>query len=372
MTNPEAAIQKNGNQRQLFIAVVGMTPQVVTETLFVLLVQRKIPIDEMFIITTAEGKGALLGTAGNNHTSLRKELMKMCEQYRCSLPTFDEDKSVLVAREETVELHDIRSDRDNQLFPNLIADFIRSLTSDPQLTLHCSVAGGRKTMSIAMAFALSLFGRKKDKLYHVLASGEFEKSKQYFPHTTEEGRDLVLAEVPYIRLRDILPLLRQFPQASFSDYVAMGQGEIDRLMNLTPLTFDRENRTVHIAEHVFRFRPLEFAFYLFVAQHKKPVLGGKRFSELNWNQLHKLYNKLSPATGHKERVNKTISGRRRDELLTKAGSTIRHSLKKVLGEELAKWYAVTSIAKYADVRYTILLGHDKVIVQGRRFREGSN
>lgn len=350
--------------KHTLIAVTGMTPQVVTETLFGLLVQQRKAIEELFIITTAEGKRALMGNGLTGPLPpLADEIKRLCAMHSVNPPLFDPSIHVHVAREESVELHDIRSDRDNRLFPNLITDFIREKTNDPNTVLSCSIAGGRKTMSTAMAFALSLFGRKEDKLYHVLVSERFEKSRRFFPETAEEAQELVLTEVPYIRLREKLPLLREFPRASFTDYVAIAQGEIDKLITLAPLVFERRTCTVRIGEYVVRFRPFDFAFYLFVAQRKKPIQGGKHFSEKNWQRLKTLYESLAPSAGHRERVARTISRKYREDLLTKAGSNIRRTLKKVLGEEQAKWYAVTSLARYAEVHYAILLGRDKVIIR---------
>lgn len=350
--------------KHILIAITGMTPQVVTETLFGLIVQKQIPVHEMFVITTVEGQRALLGGASIGALPpLKDEVARMCRQFNIPQPIFDPSLHVLVAKEETVELYDIRSDRENQLFPNLIMDFVREKTSDPGNVLHCSIAGGRKTMSVALAFALSLFGRKDDKLYHVLVSKEFETAKKFFPETPEEAAQLALAEVPYIRLREKLPLLRDFPLASFSDYVAIGQGEIDKLLSLPPLVFERRNHRVRIGDHVISFPPREFAFYLFVARHKHPIPGGKQFTEANWKRLLKLYDRISTAAGHKERLRRTISGKMREELLAKAGSTIRRKLRKTLGDELAKWYGVSSIARYADVRYTILLPRDRIVIQ---------
>jgi len=40
---------------------------------------------------------------------------------------------------------------------------------DPNIQLHVSLAGGRKSMRFFAAYALSLWGRDIDRLTHVLA-----------------------------------------------------------------------------------------------------------------------------------------------------------------------------------------------------------
>jgi CRISPR-associated protein (TIGR02584 family) len=346
--------------KHTLIAVTGMTPQVVTETLYGLMVQKKIPISEVFVITTAEGKAALMGELRVQLPPLVNEIQRMCAQYLLRQPAFDPARHVLVAREESVELHDIRSDRENQLFPNLITDFIRTKASEPDTVLHCSITGGRKTMSVAMASALSLFGRKDDVMYHVLVSKAFEDSKKFFPENEEESRQLVIAQVPYLHLLEKLPLLREYPRASFSELVSIAQGEIDQLLNLPRLIFDRSSRTVLVGSQRIRMKPFPFAFYLFCAKQRKPLNAGKRFGARNWNRLWNLYEQIAPAYGHKERVKRSMAGNGRAELLMKAASTVRRTLRQTLGEGLARYYAVTTVGEYRQARYTILLDRSKI------------
>lgn len=350
--------------KHLLIAVTGMTPQVVTETLYGLMAHRKIPVDEIFVITTAEGKDALMGRSKRVPLPpLKQEIDRLRAQYALPVPSFDPAVNVLVAREESLELHDIRTDSDNQLFPNLIMEFIKTKTADPNTVLHCSIAGGRKTMSVALASALSLFGRKDDKLYHVLVSKEFEESKKFFPEMPEQGSELVLAEVPYLRLRERLPLLQEYPHATFSDLVAIAQGAIDEMVHLPPLILDNTSRTVTIGNVRIRLRPFDFAFYLFCAKQRKPVVGGKHFSDSNWKRLWRLYERLSPASGHRARVWNSMTGKYKEELLMKAASNIRLVLKRTLGTELAKHYAVTSLGESGQTRYAIMLDRSKIIVR---------
>jgi CRISPR-associated protein (TIGR02584 family) len=351
-------------QKNMLVAVTGMTPQVVTETLYGLMVQKNIPVKELFVITTVEGKEALLGRSTRVPLpTLKEEIERLGAHYHLPAPSFDPAVHVLVAREESLELHDIRTDRENQLFPNLITEFIKAQTADPTTILHCSIAGGRKTMSVALASALSLFGRKDDKLYHVVVSKEFEDSKRFFPETPEQDAELVLSEVPYIRLRERLPLLHEYPHATFSELVGIAQGAIDEMVHLPPLILEKATRTVTIGNARIRLRPFDFAFYLFCAQQRKPVIGGKHFSDAHWKRLWKLYERVSPASGHRERVWKSMTGKYKEELLMKAASNIRLMLKRALGKELAKHYAVASLGESGQTRYTILLDRSKIIVR---------
>lgn len=341
--------------KHMLLAVVGTTPQVVSETLYGLMVQRKIQIDEIFVVTTTEGMEKLMA-----YPRLEDEIGRLCNHYKIKKPLFNVDGNVILAKEESVELHDIRSDRENRLIPNIVCDLVRNKAEDPHATLHCSLAGGRKTMSVAMAFALSLFGRKRDKLYHVLVTKEFEESKKYFPETPDEERQVVLSEVPYIRLREKLPLLKEHPRATFSELAELAQEEIDDLQAIPQLHFDKENCVVEIGEKRIKLQPFDFAFYLFIAKQKKPVPGGKRFSEKNWQELEKIYEDLHPYDGHRERIKKTIEGKDREQRLTKSASNIRRIFRQELGQHLARFYFIESVGGYGKLQYQISLDRRKM------------
>ena len=75
---------------------------------------------------------------------------------------------MLVLTDMQGEMTDIRSPEDNLSAADQVAKLIRELTNDPDRQLHVSLAGGRKTMSFYLGYALSIFGRDDDRLSHVL------------------------------------------------------------------------------------------------------------------------------------------------------------------------------------------------------------
>ncbi len=48
------------NKRHILLALLGRSPQVLTETLYALCVSNKVPIEEIWAISTLEGKHAAL------------------------------------------------------------------------------------------------------------------------------------------------------------------------------------------------------------------------------------------------------------------------------------------------------------------------
>ena len=55
------------NYTNILIAVSGSTPQILTETLYNLVVQRKIPIDEIYVLTTTHGQAKMHETVLKNN-----------------------------------------------------------------------------------------------------------------------------------------------------------------------------------------------------------------------------------------------------------------------------------------------------------------
>lgn len=354
------------NSRNILVSLVGLTPQVVTETLYSLMVQRHILVGEIFLITTVEGKEIILGSHPKiKLPSLKSELERMIELYKLQPIEFDPDKNIIVAKEESVELSDIRTDRDNVLFPNLIAEFIRGKTADQSSVLHCSIAGGRKTMSVAMGFALSLFGRKDDRLYHVLASGEFEASRKFFPETEVEKAQVSLTDVPYVRLREKLPLLNTHPKASFFDLVNFAQEEIAGLHGIPSVFMDKTSCVIRIGEKEIHLRPFVFAVYLYYATREKFEPGGISFPRGGPKSLWKIYKEIATAEGHRLRVAEQLISQKRFDfaVMNKAISEINNKIRNAFDDSAdADFYTITTKGRYSKKLYGIQIDKTKRVI----------
>lgn len=222
--------------KNILICVSGLTPQIITETLFCLTMQKNVIIDELHIITTSRGRNVILGLDELNRREkdpippLRDEIEKMCKKYKKIKPPVYGINNIIVASELSIELSDIRSDMDNKIFPNKVCEVINDKSNDRENILHCSISGGRKSMSVDMAFALSLFGRENDKLWHVLthADNEFQG---FFPENKAQEKDLELAELPYVKLRSIIAKEtenKNFSRMSYTDIVDFTQKELKK------------------------------------------------------------------------------------------------------------------------------------------------
>ena len=254
--------------RRILLAVTGLSPQIVTETLHALAVGRENPFipTEVHVITTAEGaervRLALLSDKPGWFHRLRRDF---------GLPEIDfEERNIHVLRDAAGQaLADIRSPEDNLACADFITEAVRELSADPDSALHVSIAGGRKTMGFFLGYALSLFGRPQDRLSHVLVSEPFENSWAFFYPTLYEniietaGKALVdtrsarlsLAEIPFVSLRHGLPTALLDGSARFEDTVAAARASLGPAR----LVLDLNGRTVEAAGRRFSLPPSELA-----------------------------------------------------------------------------------------------------------------
>jgi CRISPR-associated protein (TIGR02584 family) len=215
--------------RHVIVAVAGQTPAVITETLWVLEQQRRIPIDEIRVITTSQGREAikarLLGEDGAFHA--------YCRDYGIAHGriAFSETTIHVLEDFDGRRLEDIRTTRDNREAADRIFSLMREWTRRNDETLYCSLAGGRKTLGVYLAMSLMLCGRLRDTLSHVLVSSELEANIRDFYYPAPQarrspgsgrrkagdgtaGRDpgspspeatqVELADVPFPRLRELM------------------------------------------------------------------------------------------------------------------------------------------------------------------------
>jgi CRISPR-associated protein (TIGR02584 family) len=268
--------------RRILVAVTGLSPQIVTETLYALAVERKPPWvpTEIRIITTRRGAQEARRTLLSEDPGW---FYRLCADYRLPAIAFDGERIHVIAGPGGRPLDDILDEADNAAVADAITEQVRALTADAQTSLHVSIAGGRKTMGFYAGYALSLFGRAQDRLSHVLVSPPFELFPEFFypaPHARfvrdRDGRtrdtreaEVHLADIPFVRLREGLPERVLQGHARFSEAVAEAQKVLPPALALDP-----ETCTVTAAGKSFRLPPARFAFYWMLAERCREGRGG--------------------------------------------------------------------------------------------------
>jgi CRISPR-associated protein (TIGR02584 family) len=199
--------------RRALVALMGMSPAVVTETLWALMNpaaggQAFVPT-EIHLVTTAEGAQKLTEISdAAGHWALHRLL----GDHRAAITVHEIQGSTEV-------VGDVRDSEAHSATADKLLDVLRPLVLDPDCAIHASMAGGRKTMGFYMGYILSLLGRPQDRLSHVLVDAVFEREPLFFfpedrelrkasaAHAALNARDarVVLAEVPFLRMGKELP-----------------------------------------------------------------------------------------------------------------------------------------------------------------------
>ncbi len=277
-------------KHRILVAVTGLSPQIVTETLYALTARRHdafVPT-EIHLITTREGRERAI-----EHLLERDNgwFHRLRRDYALPPIAFSANH-VHVVRDATGRpLDDIRNPADNAMAADAITERLRLLTREPDSALHVSIAGGRKTMSFYLGYALSLFGRAQDRLSHVLVNAPYESHPDFFyptpynawiPTPEPDARPLdlrdaevTLAEVPFVRLRDGLDPSLLEGSASFSGVVAEAQKAIPPVA----LTLRVAERGLSAAGTELTLRPAEFALYWLMAERAMQSRPGVHWSE---------------------------------------------------------------------------------------------
>ena len=138
--------------RRILLAVTGMTPQVVTETLYALMQQGPQALPHaLHLLTTAVG-------AERARLALLSEQLgwfqRFLADYQLASIRFDASHIHVLQDAGGQPMDDIRSATDNALAADQVVDLVRRFTAQPGVQLHVSLAGGRKTLGYFAGYAL--------------------------------------------------------------------------------------------------------------------------------------------------------------------------------------------------------------------------
>ena len=278
----------NTYNKRILLSVTGMSPAVVTETLYALVTEKGFIPTEIQVITTEQGKNklleALLGIEGGRKErkgALQEFIEDYGEKYGFSSIHFDESCIHIITDESGQNLPDIRTPEENEHAANSIVQLVGNLCQDEEMKLHVSIAGGRKTMGFFMGYALSLYGREQDSLSHVLVDSQYESLTSFYypkpyPHlinkndgTQIDAKDgkVMLAEIPWVRLGLGVPEDLKQQTISYSDSVKNAQA----LLDMPSLTFlsPMEERGVMFGTKLLKLAPRGYALLLSLVLAKK-------------------------------------------------------------------------------------------------------
>ncbi len=221
---------RNHESDIVLLAVTGMSPAVLTETIWAL-AREKPPVipDRIVVITTTEGSKRLLETLFAPHSGFSGQ--RPFDALRAWMKNLGQDVSHRLRYEERILRHwneqrhdyeslpDIRNHSENEAAADFIIEQVRSFAEADDTRIVATIAGGRKTMGALLYACMTILGREQDRLTHVLVGEPYETGvggNFFFPDqplqelTTRDGSTVrasqarvELADVPFVPLRNL-------------------------------------------------------------------------------------------------------------------------------------------------------------------------
>lgn len=357
--------------KRILLAVTGLSPQILTETLYALTVVQTpawIP-DEIHLITSREGAerarlSLLDASAGQFHA--------FCRDYPVGEKiSFPPENIHLIHDEHGQPLSDIRSPEDNARAADAIHAIVRQFTAAPDTELHVSIAGGRKTMGFYLGYCLSLTARPQDKLSHVLVSDPFESLPDfYYPPAaprllhTRDGRPIhtadariMLAEIPFVRLRPLLPAAALAPDLSFSDAVAATQAHLEQ----PRLKITLARRHIQCGHRPLHLPPQLFAWYAWLAQRVSQQQPAVRHTDADPAEFLDLYGQIvSRDAVDWEKAANLLSDGFPKEFFEQKCTKVNAQLKKTLGLS-ATPYLISRHGERPLTRYQLTIAPENIL-----------
>ena len=254
--------------RRVLLSVMGMSPAILTETLWALKQQDPpfIPT-EIKVITTQHAQEQIQTHLLGKSDKHKGGFLRYCADFDIDASIFTTQDIQLIKNKQGKPLDDIVSPGDNQDVANIITATLEQLSKDDNCAIHVSLAGGRKTMGYYAGYALSLFGREQDRLSHVLVESKYENCGDfYYPtpysHIVHQRHDnkakydaqyahIDLAEIPFVRINKSIPpaLLKgdiTFNQAVFlanlnGDTMQVAFKEGEKALFINDIRIDSDN-----------------------------------------------------------------------------------------------------------------------------------
>lgn len=369
--------------RNILLAVCGLSPQVITETLYALFHEGR-AIHAVHLITTGPGRDHVLADLlapdnGKYHAFLA--------DYGIAPDSIDfSHRNLHVLQHPSGrQIDDIISPEDNEILLRTCLDLAFRCTGSADTAVYFLVAGGRKTMTSCLTLAAQLYGRQQDRILHVLVSPEFESSRNFYfpprrPVTIElhdkEGQPfrkkssfarIHLITIPFVSVREQIrpgllarPLL---PADLMQSLVREPQPDLIVHLSEGKLIFGRLELDMH---------PTRLALYAFFAERKSTCrldtccLGcSECFVEaamIDGKAIADLYQRIPGARLLAEMSDSGIGGLT-GENFRSYKSKIRKDILTAFGANHASDLEIASSGSRPDTRYGIRLDRRRIRIE---------
>ncbi len=331
--------------RRVLLALSGLSPQVVTETVYALAVQEQTPFipTEIHLLCTGEGaeRARLMLQDPQNG-----QLAQLCRDYHITQPIeFSAEHVHAFCDKSGNVLQDIRTPEHNACAAQTVMEWVKRLTADPQTAVYASISGGRNTISYYLGLAMSLFGRPQDRILHVLVSEDFEANHNfYYPPPQPEilfdrenqaintaDAQITLAHIPFVRLRQTLDERYLLEDHSFHELIQVLQSSLGE----PQIDIDLRSGTLRCGHKSIDLQPQLLAIYALFAYYRKTEKtrqGRLRYHLINSEDLLALYGEIAGRhSDDYETLAQQLGGGVSKEYFDEKKSRINKELKKQLG-----------------------------------------
>jgi len=207
-----------------------------------------------------------------------------------------------------------------------------------------------------LGYALSLFGRQQDRLSHVLVTQRYEGLHDFFyptpdshviygadnkPLDTKEA-EVMLAEIPFVRLRSGIPEYLLAGKAGFSESI-----QFARHLELEPqIEISCQKRTLYANGVKIPLTYINFVFYLWLIKQTinqgEPI---KRLIEPNKNYAKsfiEIYRKYHLNPSDDDRTIKALEQGMEAQWISERINAVKKAFEKALGKNASRLYTVQS------------------------------
>lgn len=260
----------NGEDRveRVLLALCGLSPAVVTETVWALAQEGRAPA-EVVAITTVEGRDCilrdLLDTGIFDELRVRLGLDPLCLRFGRSTHSI----RVVPMADRGGDLSDVDSGEASAEFGDAVLGILREFIERPDTEVVLSIAGGRKSMSAIALQCLSLLARPRDRACHVLVSAPFDDPRMlprfFFPsetrHRAADGVEhrggearIVLHDIPFIRCREVFVREHASLPGTFKATVDL----VNRAIEPPHLVLRRKDRVAAVRKDEIELTDIQF------------------------------------------------------------------------------------------------------------------
>lgn len=279
---PQSENLKPYKREHLLVALVGLSPAVLTETIYALCLGSEIGIpDRILVVTTTTGRDRLIAKLFHHHgwkrllDRLERDLGPGALANKLRFGPIEDCIRVIPNQSRDQNLRDVRTVEDNTAVADFLMDTVRGPCEDEDIQITASLAGGRKTMSALLLSIMSMLGRFSDRVVHVLVNDPWDRIPDFlfpgcpgdFHHPdTEEPlnsstANVTLAEVPLVPLRYIFKKEIGRSASSYNRLIEQLRYKTAELDTDLEIEVNTSSGSILISGTLISASSMEFAFY---------------------------------------------------------------------------------------------------------------